>query len=230
MIDLAVIIVNYQTPKVTVECLASLQGEMSAMEGVEVVVVDNGSGDASEEEIAGAIHGNGWDWAKLAVSQVNRGFAAGNNFGLENAEDSRFVLFLNSDTLVHPGALRHCLKVMKSDESVGCMSCRLVQEDGRTQNVARKFPTPARLTFAAFGLPWKFPHLFGWADVEDPYWDRDTISRRVDWIGGAFMMVRSSVLEEVGPMNDGLFFYGEDIELCHRICCHVYLVFLHFFC
>jgi GT2 family glycosyltransferase len=84
------------------------------------------------------------------------------------------------------------------------------------QNVARRFPTPLRLAVATFGLPWK-SRLFAWADCEDGGWDRANVSRDVDWLGGAFLLVRGDVLKNVGGLDERFFFYGEDIEFCHRV-------------
>jgi len=70
----------------------------------------------------------------------------------------------------------------------------------------------------ALGLPWRMPGLFGWANVEDKAWDRQAEKRDVDWIGGAFLVVRGSILPGIGGLlDDDFFFTGEDVEFCHRL-------------
>jgi GT2 family glycosyltransferase len=127
------------------------------------------------------------------------------------------VLLLNSDTIVHPGVLRTCFNVMERDPTIGVMSVMLKSPDGSVQNVARKFPTPLRAAVSSLGLPWLIPALFRWADIEDGGWDRATCARDVDWLGGAFLFIRATALRQIGPLDQTFFFYGEDIEFCHRM-------------
>lgn len=215
---LLVVIVNYRTPDLTIDCLRSLAPEIGACPGARVVVVDNCSGDGSPARLAEAIGRQGWaSWARLVVTERNGGFSYGNNRGFEAGGPAEYVLLLNSDTVVHPGCLRYCLGVMDRDPTIGALGCRLVEPDGQPQNGARRFPSPARMVLAGTGLPWRHPRLFGWADTEDPGWDRNTIKRDADWLCGAFIMLRGSVLERIGGLDEEFFFYGEDIEFCHRV-------------
>ncbi len=211
-------VVNYRTPDVTIACLRSLAAEIPLVPGARVVVVENGSGDGSAERIQAAIEAGSWGgWATLLALRENGGFAYGNNRGFGTAPRARHYLLLNSDTVVSPGSLRHCLGVMEGDPGIGAMSCLLLNEDGSVQNVARRFPTPLRRAAGALGLPWKLPRLFAWADLDDPCWDRGTTRRDVDWLGGAFLLVRGDVLRRIGGLDEDFFFYGEDIAFCHRV-------------
>jgi GT2 family glycosyltransferase len=217
-VPLLVVVVNYRTPELTVDCLRSLAPEIEAVAGARVVVVDNGSGDGSPERIEAAIRERAWSaWASLKALERNGGFAFGNNRGLESVSGARYVLLLNSDTVVNPRALAHCLAVMDAEPTIGAMSCLVLNADGTPQNVARRFPTALRRTVASLGLPWKLPALFGWADLEDATWDRRTTKRDVDWLGGAFLFVRGELVERIGLLDEDFFFYGEDIEFCHRV-------------
>lgn len=211
-------VVNYRTPDVTIACLRSLAGEIPHLPGARVVVVDNGSGDGSAERIQAAVEEQSWGgWASTLPLRENGGFAYGNNRGVETAPGARHYLLLNSDTVVAPGALRYCLGVLERDPGIGAMSCLLLNGDGTVQNVARRFPTPLRRAAGALGLPWKLPRLFAWADLDDPSWDRRTTRRDVDWLGGAFLLVRGEVLRRIGGLDEDFFFYGEDIAFCHRV-------------
>jgi GT2 family glycosyltransferase len=147
----------------------------------------------------------------------NGGFAYGNNRGIELCRGSRYVLLLNSDTIAHPGVLRYCFDLMEKSPQVGILSCLLRNADGSMQNAARRFPSPWRLAVSALGLPWSLPGLFAGGNTEDPGWDRTTDHRPVDWVGGAFMFIRGSAIERAGMLDEDFFFYGEDIEFCHRV-------------
>lgn len=215
---LTVVIVNYRTPKLSIDCLQSLAQEVGTLPSVQVIIVDNGSGDNSCELIQNEIDNNKWnDWAILVKSDTNLGFAGGCNIGWKAASTTDYVLLLNSDTRVHPGTLKYCYNKMQIDKSIGALSCKLLNEDGSVQNVARRFPSPLRLAVSSIGLPWKLPRFFEWADTEDLLWNRDTVSRDVDWLGGAFLFLRGNLIREIGLLDDDFFFFGEDIEICHRI-------------
>lgn len=217
MSAVSIVIINYRTAGLTIDCLRSLEAERSGGVDCFVVVVDNASGDGSDEAIERAIDDAGWgEWARLERAGDNLGFSGGNNFGLKHCRPGDPVLLLNSDTVVHPGCLAKALAALDADSEVAIMSCLLLEADGEVQNVTRRFPTPARLTAQALGLPWYLPGVFGWANTEDPGWDRRATMRDVDWVGGAFMLVRRSFVDQHGLLDERFFFYGEDIEICHR--------------
>jgi GT2 family glycosyltransferase len=217
----AVVIINFRTPDLTIDCLRSLVSEVASIPDLRVYVVENGSEDDSLARIAGCIEIEGWDhWCWLLESADNRGFSGGNNFGISaafRAGGAKYFLLLNSDTLVQPGCLAHCIKIMESDVKIGALSCRVLNSDGSIQNSCRKFPTPLRCLVAAFSLPWRLPNWFGWADCEDLGWDRAAHSRDVEWIGGAFMFLRGDWIAKYKGLDERFFFYGEDLELCHRV-------------
>lgn len=216
--DLLVVIVNYRTPDLTIQCLESLIPQAADVPGMRVVVTDNASGDDSVPRIQAAIAARGMaPWCRVVPLPRNGGFAYGNNRGIEAGSRARYVLLLNSDTIVHGHCLRRCLDVMDAGPDIGALSCRLLNADGSIQNAARRFPSPVRLTARALGLPDKLPRLFAWANLDHPGWDRSTQSRDVEWLGGAFLMLRADVLATIGLLDEGFFFYGEDIEINHRI-------------
>lgn len=218
---LAILIVNFRTPGVTTDCLRTLVSEVAANPGTRVVVIDNGSGDDSAKQLRQAIDSHGWGgWCELIVSGKNWGFAGGNNRAWEHVRatgGADYVLLLNSDTLVDPGCLAYSLSVMDRDPKIGAMSCRLNNADGTVQIASRRFPTPLRCLAATFSLPWRLPRLFKWADCDDVGWDRTRVSRDIEWMAGAFMLLRGDWLVANGCLDERFFFYGEDIEICHRI-------------
>jgi N-acetylglucosaminyl-diphospho-decaprenol L-rhamnosyltransferase len=219
--SLGIVIINYRTPKLTLDCLASVAQQIDDVPGAHVVLVDNASGDDSLAQLNETIERNGWRrWITLIASGVNRGFAGGNNLAIGTLKTlipgAKYILLLNSDTILQPHALRYCLERMDSDPNIGVLSCLLLNPDQSVQNTARKLPTPPRLAAYTFGLPWKLPRAFAWANLEDPGWDRRTQARDVGWVGGAFMFIRGIMLEKIGPLDERFFFYGEDAEFCHR--------------
>lgn len=216
--SLLIIIVNFRTPDLVIQCLESLVPEIPTLPGARVVIAENGSEDDSAEKISSAITKQGWDsWARLLPLENNYGFAGGNNRGWKVAPDARYALLLNSDTIVHPGCLAACLKTLQEDSSIGAMSCLVKNQDGSPQNVARTFPNPLRQFVRTLGLPWSLPALFSWADTDDLNWDRETECRDVGWLGGAFLMIPGDVIRKHGLLDEDFFFYGEDIEFSHRI-------------
>lgn len=212
---LLIIIVNFRTPGLTVDCLKSLSGQMR--DEYFVVVVDNASGDNSKDVISRAMEENGWNaWCSLHMTDRNGGFAWGNNQGLKVGPESEYILLLNSDTIVKPGCLDYCVKAMDADPSIGALSCQVLNADGSIQTVSRKMPNPVNLLVSATGLPWKLPMLFGWANIHAPGWDRHK-AMDVGWIIGAFLMTRRNLVDRIGLLDDSFFFYGEDVEFCHRV-------------
>jgi GT2 family glycosyltransferase len=223
--NLAIVVLNYRTPDYTEGCLRSLAAEVASLPGTRVLLLDNASGDDSVPRFQKLIEANGWtSWVELIVSERNTGFAGGNNVCLKRAlawsDPPEHLLLLNSDTVVWPGCLSHCAAFMSAHADVGALSCQLRNRDGSVQNVCRKFPRPDRETVRAWGLPYLAPRLFGWANLEDPDWDRETVSRSVEWVGGAFMWLRTAALRETGMLDETFFFYGEDTEFCYRMTRH----------
>src|SRR5688572_13441767 len=137
MSELLIIILNYRTPRLTIDCLRSLSDKLDEVPGTRVIVVENGSGDGSAQMIGQSIAENDWSpWADVLLLPVNRGFAGGNNAALDlmrndpRLKDTPWILLLNSDTIVQPGALRYCHNLMRLDRTIGVMSCLLKNADG----------------------------------------------------------------------------------------------------
>jgi hypothetical protein len=219
---LLIVILNYRTARLTIDCLHSLADKLDEVPQTRVLVVDNGSGDGSVDSINSAVAENHWaSWCSVMALENNLGFAGGNNQGLATLQtthrDCQWVLLLNSDTIIYPGALKYCHELMQREPLIGMMSCLLLNKDQSLQNVTRNFPTPLRQTICALGLPWSSPRLFSWADVYDVPDSLLKQKRDCDWLGGAFMFIRREALEQVGGgLDASFFFYGEDIEFCHR--------------
>jgi GT2 family glycosyltransferase len=217
MSALAVVIVNYRTAALVESCLRSLAPQVAALPGTRVVVVDNASGDGSAARIADAIVRDGHSaWAEVLALPDNRGFAAGNNAGLrhlrERASVPEWLLLLNPDTVVRPGALAALLARGRSDARIGIVGSRLEHPDGTPQVSTFRFHSVANQLDEALSLAPASRLLARWALVI-PIPDR---SRRVDWVSGASLLVRREVIEQVGLLDEGYFLYFEEVDLCLR--------------
>ena len=215
---LLIVIVNYRTPGLTVDCLASLEPEIAAVAGeVRVDVVEGGSGDDSAARIGEAIERRGWSsWANLRVCGANRGFAAGNNVALaaamRRATPPEHVLLLNPDTIVRPGAVATLLRFMDARRDVGIVGPRIENPDGTARPSAFRFHSLAGEFNKAVRLR-MVSRLLARRVVAPP--PRDA-RHETDWVSGAAMLVRREVLEQVGLMDERYFLYYEEQDLAWR--------------
>lgn len=207
-LDLSIVIVNWNTREMTRACLESTfagLGDLSA----EVIVVDNASEDGSAEMVAEA-----FPQAVLIRNTDNRGFAAANNQGFEIAR-GEMVLLLNSDTLVHGQVLPDSVAWLRANPEVGAMGCRVLNTDGSVQLTCSMYPSILNQLLLTSGL-WKLPRprFFGRYHMTD--WQRDS-QRDVDVISGCYLLVRKSAIDQVGPLDEAFFFFGEETDWCRRM-------------
>jgi hypothetical protein len=206
-------IVNYRTSELVLEGLRALEEELASLAGTEVVVVDNASGDGSAESIREAIDENHWTWCSLVASDKNGGFSYGNNTAVRaTSTPSDYVLLLNPDTRIRPGAVRTLLAFMEAHPDVGIGGSRLEDEDGTQQHSRYRFPN-ALGEFEAtirFGpVTW----LTSQSVVAPPLVNE---AHACDWVAGASMIIRQDVFDAVGMMDERYFLYFEEVDLCHR--------------
>lgn len=213
---LLVVIVNYRTPQLTVDCLESLAPEVSALGGVRVDVVDNGSADGSAAKIAEAIARAEWgSWVTLIAREDNGGFSCGNNAAIRPALAApegppRYVLLLNSDTRVRPGALVALLEFMDGHPTVGIAGSRLEHEDGSVQNSRFRFHTVWSELDSGLRIGFVSRLLKNYVVAQVPA-DR---LEPADWVTGASMIVRAEVFRDVGLLDEGYFLYFEEVDFC----------------
>jgi N-acetylglucosaminyl-diphospho-decaprenol L-rhamnosyltransferase len=217
MTSLSIVIVNYRTASLVVDCLRSLAGELVGKPRWQVVVVDNASGDGSAERIAAAIESEGWSgWARLLPLDHNPGFAGGNNAALRpilhGPTPPDYVLLLNPDTVVRPGAVRELVAFMKAHPDVGIAGSRLEEPDGTPQRCAFRFPSAASELEEGLRLG-IVSRLVRHRVVAPPVRDE---AHQTDWVAGASMIVRREVFDEIGLMDDGYFLYFEEVDFCLR--------------
>jgi len=206
--DLSIVIVNWNTREMLRDCLASVH-ESEGGRAAEVIVVDNASDDGSAEMVAAE-----FPQAVLIRNTENRGFAAANNQGFAVAR-GRHVLLLNSDTILHGDVLARSVAWLDSHPGAGAMGCRVLNTDGSVQLTCSMYPSILNQLLQASGL-WKLrrPRFFGRFLMTD--WQRDS-ERAVDTISGCYLLVRAKVIDEVGPLDEAFFFFGEETDWCRRM-------------
>ena len=220
MLDLAIIIVNYNTRDLLRVCLDSVyasSGEFS----FHVTVVDNASDDGSIEMVQ-----TEFPQARAIAAPRNGGFAYANNIGLRaygfgqkkpSAALPRYALLLNPDTELPPTALSEMLALMDSRPDIGAAGPRLILPDGSLDKACRRsFPSPASFIYRGLGLSKLFPHNPRFAQYNLTYLPEDQ-ETEVDSVVGAFMLVRREALEAVGLLDEAFFMYGEDLDWAFRI-------------
>ena len=205
--DLSVVIVNYQTFDLTKNAINSIL-EYDYTFSYEIIVVDNASSDDSLSKL----EDNFKDKVKFIASAENNGFAAGNNQALAIAK-GRYILLLNSDTIVLEDTLENIYSYMEKHSDVGACGCRVLLENGELDKACkRSFPNVKNSFFRLFHVPTK---------SKDANYNLDNLPDdeiyEIDCLTGAFMFIKSEALNEVGFLDETFFMYGEDIDLCYRI-------------
>lgn len=209
---LLIVIVNYRTPDLLVDCLRSLAPQITP--DMRVVITDNLSGDDSVARIRSAIEQNHWNWATLMPLQHNGGFAAGNNAAIRPAlggdETPEFVLLLNPDTVVREGAIQALMDYMAAHPKVGIAGSRLEDPDGTPQISAFRFHTIASEFERGMRLG-LITKLLRSKAVAPPVPQQEV---ETDWVAGASMIVRAEVFHSTGLLDEKYFMYFEEVDFC----------------
>jgi hypothetical protein len=219
MVDLGIVIVNYNVCDLLRDCLQSVLASQGGVTFV-VCVVDNGSTDGSADMVAAEFPQVG------LVRAQNRGYAAGNNLGLRvlgfgegeqtGTSHPRHALLLNPDTVLPPLALAQMLAFVASHPRAGVAGPRLVRSDGSLDWACRRsFPTPEVAFYRMSGLSRLFPRSARFGRYNMTYLSPD-VTTEVDSVVGAFMLIRSEVIEQVGLLDERYFMYAEDLDFCFR--------------
>jgi len=193
----------------------SVGAALFSTEPVEVVVVDNGSTDGSVEALRAELGAD--PRLRILEQRRNTGFAAACNAGMRESR-GELVLLLNPDCLVRPDTLANVRAALDADPQAGMAGCLLLNEDGSEQEGCRRsVPTPGRAFLRAFGLS-RLRRRAGAAGGDFVLSDQPlpVAPVEVDAISGAFMMVRSSAIEAVGPLDEAYFMHCEDLDWCMR--------------
>jgi len=208
---LAIIIINYKTPRLVIDVLESLNNEIDK-KSMQVIVVDNHSRDNSIILLNKWIHeSDASTWVNLIDAPYNTGFSGGNNIGIDYG-NAQYYLLLNSDTIMRSGAIQSLLDAANQNPEAGIVSPKLEWLDGKPQQSCFNMHTPVSefLSAAKTGF---FSKLFKKYVVAKPLEHTSSYS---DWTSFACVMIRQEVFKQIGLMDEGFFMYFEDAEFCHR--------------
>jgi hypothetical protein len=173
---------------------------------IETIVVDNGSTDGSPRMVQAQ-----FPWVTLLENRANLGFAQANNLAISQAQ-GEFLLLLNSDTRLLPGALQALLAFMAAHPPAGACGARLLNDDGSLQPSCQPMLTPERefwrLSFLDMLLPRATYRMASWP-LDQP--------RQVEIIKGACLLLRRAALDEIGRLDEAYFMYTEEVDLCYRL-------------
>jgi O-antigen biosynthesis protein len=209
-VKLSVIIVNYNVKHFVEQCLYSVYKAAKNSE-LEVIVVDNNSVDGSlvllQEKFPGV---------KLICNKKNTGFSVANNQGIRISK-GEYVLLLNPDTVVQEDTFEKVIGFMDAHPEAGGLGVKMVDGKGKfLPESKRGLPTPSVAFYKIFGLAKLFPQSKKFGHYHLSYLDKDQVNE-VDVLSGAFMLLRRSVLDKIGLLDETFFMYGEDIDLSYRI-------------
>jgi GT2 family glycosyltransferase len=208
--QLSIIIVNYKTPGLLMDCLASIHAFQYEV-FPEIIIVDNDSGDNSRELVLAA-----WPPVKWIQMSYNAGFARANNEGIRQSKGEA-VLLLNSDTLIEDNAIEKCFRLFMRSTNVAC-GVQLLNVDKTPQisgNYFMKGGLNNLLPLPYIGSMVKGLGLL--ARVKKPNIPDTQVETEVDWINGAFLMVKKEFIELAGLMDEDFFLYSEETEWCSRL-------------
>jgi GT2 family glycosyltransferase len=210
LIQLSIIIVNYRTPKMVIDCLGTIYSQAGTVP-FEVIVVDNASGDGSREMIYPVFPMIRW-----IQMDYNAGFARANNEGIRHSSGG-VVLLLNSDTLVESHAIEGCYLEFVGSPYVAC-GVQLINPD-RTAQISGNYFVRGGLNnllpLPYLGALVKRAGKASGARIPNVPDARTLVE--VDWINGAFLMVKRDAITLIGMMDEDFFLYSEEIEWCSRL-------------
>ena len=207
---LSVIIVNYNVEHFLEQALNSVFKALRNVDG-EVFVVDNNSADGSLAMLASK-----FPQVHVIANKENVGFAKANNQAIRISQ-GEYVLLLNPDTVVEEDTFEKCIRFMDETPDCGGLGVKMVDGQGRfLPESKRGIPYPSASFYKLFGLSKLFPKSKKFGSYHATYIGEDE-THEVEVLAGAFMMLRKSVLDEVGLLDEDYFMYGEDIDLSYRI-------------
>lgn len=221
MVDVSIIIVNYNTKELIKACIQSIYENVSGI-SYEIIVVDNASSDDSISMLK-----TDFMDVKLIESAVNGGFAYANNIGIKNS-NGRYVFLLNSDTVIVKDAIQKMVEYMDENKSIGMLGPKLLNKDLTHQTSISGFPSFKREVYHMYKLknvlkiPFvksffvKFGGKFGSKDVQQymKNFQRIEEPEEVQVLVGAALLVRRAVIDDIGMLDERYFMYYEEIDFC----------------
>ncbi|WP_317933056.1 glycosyltransferase family 2 protein [Halioxenophilus sp. WMMB6] len=204
-IELLVVVINYKTPGLVVDCINSMQEQLS--EQRRVVIIDNFSNDGSVEALRAWLADAQPPYVEFVESPTNSGFSAGNNLGIRTRK-AQYYLLTNSDTLIRPGAIEQLVETAKQHPEAGLIGPRLEWPDATPQISCFRFHSPISELIAAANtaaITRIFHRWFVPVDVKDEL-------AEYEWVSFACVLLRKEVVEQIGLMDEDYFLYYEDVD------------------
>ncbi len=205
--ELSIIIVNYNTKQLTMECIKSIVSTTTNI-NYEIIVVDNSTLPTERISLDSNI---------ISTYTIdNHGYGHANNYGYRMS-CGEYILLLNPDTIVHEHTINTCLTYAHLHDNLGALGCRILRPDGSLDHACRRgFPTPFN-SFCYFSKLGKlFPHNQQLNQYTYAHLD-ESISCSVDSLTGAFMLLPRHIADKTLLFDESFFMYGEDLDLCYRI-------------
>lgn len=207
--DLTTVVVNWNTVGLLDDCLTSITAAAPPGLEQEIIVVDNGSSDGSVQHLR-----RNWPQVQVIANRENVGFCRANNQAIRGSA-APFVLLVNTDARLQPGAIATLLRHFETDRRAAIVGPRLVYGDGSFQRwtAGRAFDTRslANYLLGLDRLTRLHPHtegIYAARDVSTPF--------QPAWVSSAVMAIRRAALDEIGLLDESIFVYMDDVDLCHR--------------
>ena len=206
--QLSIIIINYNTFKLTCNCIQSIYDKLIDVD-YEIVLVDNASVECDPNLFKQKFPG-----INLVISPTNSGFTGGNNLGVDNASGD-YLLLLNSDIELINNAPKICLDHLLANKDVGMTTCQLTYPNGDIQYNCRRFRTISWELLEVFPLYKLLPKAKREALMLHHYFDHQT-EMNCDWVWGAFMLFPKTIIQQLPKqkLSDDFFMYCEDTLWC----------------
>lgn len=207
-IDVSIVIVNWNTKVSLRDCLESVYKHTHNIQ-YETIVIDNASSDGSIEMVK-----ENYPQVVLIENSENRGFAAANNQGI-NIAKGRYILLLNSDTVVYQDTIYKTVEYADQKSHAAVVGCQVWEDSNTIQMTCFRFPDPVNILFSAIGLSRIFRNNKILGREQMLWWKRNT-EKEVDVVSGMFMFVRRKAIEQIGLMDEAFFMYCEEGDWCYR--------------
>ena len=211
---LSIIIVNYNTYNLTKQTIDSIIGEHHDF-NYEIILVDNASSDGSinklQDEFRNIVI---TQKLRIIMNKDNLGFAKANNIGIKFAS-GKYILLLNSDTVLKENCLEKCIGKIEKDRNIGALGCKVILANGELDHACKRgFPSPKASLYYFLKLYKRNELKYG--QYNALHLGEDDIGE-VDCLTGAFMLMPKLIFDKVGGLDEDFFMYGEDIDLCYKI-------------
>jgi GT2 family glycosyltransferase len=210
MRDLSIIIVSFNTAKLTLQCLESIYANKSRLD-FDVWLVDNASSDGTVQKVKSR-----FPQVKIIESDNNLGFAGGNNLALKKIQGkSKYYLLLNTDTIIHQGFIETIYDVADKN-NFGITSCKLLNGVNKPQPNTGSLPNLFTIFVWLSGVDDILRSLIRVSSYQERNSGFYKGTKEVGWVSGSVMLISIEVLSRVGLMDEKIFMYGEDVEYCLR--------------